>query len=65
MRRAEPTDGGEFHARQFVGWHRHRIIKGVGHNVPQEAPGAFVRALVEVDTYPGEAKTGGRLSPER
>ena len=30
----------------------HRIIKGgVGHNLPQEAPQAFAKAVVEVDGY--------------
>ena len=30
----------------------HRIIKGgIGHNVPQEAPQDFAKAVVEVDSY--------------
>lgn len=38
------------HARRFTGPHAYRIVPGAGHNVPQEAPGAFadaVRALHE------------------
>jgi len=27
----------------------HRLIKGGGHNLPQEAPQAFAKAVVEVD----------------
>jgi len=30
----------------------HRIINGgIGHNLPQEAPEAFAKAVVEVDGY--------------
>jgi pimeloyl-ACP methyl ester carboxylesterase len=29
----------------------HRIIKSVGHNLPQEAPQAFAQAVIEVDGY--------------
>jgi pimeloyl-ACP methyl ester carboxylesterase len=29
----------------------HRIIKGIGHNLPQETPEAFAAAVVEVDGY--------------
>jgi pimeloyl-ACP methyl ester carboxylesterase len=28
-----------------------KILKGIGHNVPQEAPQAFAEAIVEVDGY--------------
>jgi len=27
------------------------ILNGIGHDVPQEAPDAFARAVVEVDKY--------------
>ncbi|SRR5579875_1479216 len=36
------------YAKKFSGKYAHRLIKGVGHNLPQEAPEAFVRALVDV-----------------
>lgn len=40
------------YAKKFVGKYTHRLIKGgVGHNLPQEAPEAFARAIVEVDSY--------------
>jgi pimeloyl-ACP methyl ester carboxylesterase len=34
-------------ASQYV----HRTISGVGHNLPQEAPRAFIDAVLEVDRY--------------
>jgi pimeloyl-ACP methyl ester carboxylesterase len=38
------------YARRFSGKYEHRTIKGgVGHNLPQEAPEAFVQAIVDVD----------------
>jgi pimeloyl-ACP methyl ester carboxylesterase len=40
------------YARKFLGRYEHRIIEGgVGHNLPQEAPQAFVQAIVDVDGY--------------
>jgi pimeloyl-ACP methyl ester carboxylesterase len=37
------------YARKFSGRYQHRTIKGgVGHNLPQEAPQAFAKAIVEV-----------------
>ncbi len=40
------------YARKFSGKYSHRTIKGgVGHNLPQEAPQAFAKAIVEVDGY--------------
>ncbi len=44
----EPTA----YAKQFSGKYEHRTIKGgVGHNLPQEAPQAFVKAVVDVDRF--------------
>jgi hypothetical protein len=35
-----------------LGSYAHRIITGgIGHNLPQEAPLAFVQAIVDVDAY--------------
>jgi pimeloyl-ACP methyl ester carboxylesterase len=35
---------------KFVGNYAHRVITGgVGHNLPQEAPGAFAQAIMDVD----------------
>jgi pimeloyl-ACP methyl ester carboxylesterase len=40
------------YARKFVGKYAHRdIAGGIGHNVPQEAPHAFARAVIDVDRY--------------
>jgi pimeloyl-ACP methyl ester carboxylesterase len=37
------------YAGKFTGWYQHRHIEGgIGHNLPQEAPGAFVQAIVDV-----------------
>jgi pimeloyl-ACP methyl ester carboxylesterase len=35
--------------KKFSGSYAHRLIAGVGHNLPQEAPRAFADAIVEVD----------------
>ena len=40
------------YAKKFSGKYSHRTIDGgIGHNLPQEAPQAFARAIVEVDSY--------------
>ena len=37
------------YAKKFTGRYRHRVISGgVGHNLPQEAPEAFARAVLDV-----------------
>jgi hypothetical protein len=37
------------YAKKFSGKYQHRTIRGgVGHNLPQEAPQAFAKAIVEV-----------------
>jgi pimeloyl-ACP methyl ester carboxylesterase len=46
-----PATDGTAYARKFTGKRTHRIIKGVGHNLPQEAPQAFAEAVVEVAGY--------------
>ena len=42
---------GTSYRKQFSGKYSHRIFKGIGHNVPQEAPQAFAEAVIEVDGY--------------
>jgi pimeloyl-ACP methyl ester carboxylesterase len=38
------------YAKKFSGEYSHRTIEGgIGHNLPQEAPEAFARAVIEVD----------------
>jgi pimeloyl-ACP methyl ester carboxylesterase len=37
------------YAKKFVGNYQHRTVTGgIGHNLPQEAPGAFAKAVVDV-----------------
>jgi pimeloyl-ACP methyl ester carboxylesterase len=43
-----PAADGAAYAKQFAGRHTHRMLRGIGHNVPQEAPQAFASAIVEV-----------------
>lgn len=43
-----PGDGAAYRAR-FTGPYAHRTLPGIGHNVPQEAPEAFVQAVVDAD----------------
>jgi pimeloyl-ACP methyl ester carboxylesterase len=40
---------GEAYRKHFVGKYSHRILNGIGHNVPQEAPREFSEAIVAVD----------------
>jgi pimeloyl-ACP methyl ester carboxylesterase len=40
------------YAKKFSGKYANRIIKGgVGHNLPQEAPQAFAKAVIDVDVF--------------
>jgi pimeloyl-ACP methyl ester carboxylesterase len=40
------------YASKFSGWYQHRAITGgIGHNLPQETPEAFVDAVLEVATH--------------
>jgi pimeloyl-ACP methyl ester carboxylesterase len=40
------------YAKKFSGKYEHRDIKGgVGHNLPQEAPKAFAKAVIDVDQF--------------
>jgi len=40
---------GKAYAHKFTGRYEHRILKGIGHNVPQEDPKAFAQAIMDVD----------------
>ena len=40
---------GKGYADRFTGKYTHRILNGIGHNVPQEAPQAFAKAIIDVD----------------
>jgi pimeloyl-ACP methyl ester carboxylesterase len=44
------------YASKFSGRYEHRLITGgVGHNLPQEAPGDFAQAVIDVDAYESSA----------
>jgi pimeloyl-ACP methyl ester carboxylesterase len=47
-----PHPDASSYARKFSGKSSHRIISGgIGHNLPQEAPQAFAKAVVDVDGF--------------
>ena len=46
-----PAADGKSYAGKFTGKYSHRVLDGIGHNVPQEAPDAFARTVIEVDGY--------------
>jgi pimeloyl-ACP methyl ester carboxylesterase len=47
-----PHPDANSYAKKFSGKYSHRIMKGgIGHNLPQEAPEDFAKAIVEVDGY--------------
>ncbi|HEY0287435.1 MAG TPA: alpha/beta hydrolase [Pseudomonas sp.] len=46
-----PASDGSAYAGMFTGKRVHRIIAGAGRNLPQEAPQAFVDAVVDADSY--------------
>jgi len=45
---APHADPGSY-AKKFSGKYSHRTLKGIGHNLPQEAPHEFVRAILDVN----------------
>jgi len=46
-----PAADGKSYRDRFTGRYSHRILKDIGHNVPQEDPQAFAQAIVDVDGY--------------
>jgi len=42
---------GKAYANKFKGKYEHRILKGIGHNVPQEDPKSFAQAIIDVDGF--------------
>jgi pimeloyl-ACP methyl ester carboxylesterase len=47
-----PSEGAEKHARFFTGPYRHRILPGIGHNIPQEDPQAVSEAVLALAASP-------------
>jgi pimeloyl-ACP methyl ester carboxylesterase len=48
-----PLGGREAGLKRFTGRHENRIVPGVGHNLPQEAPAAFAAAVLDVNGWAG------------
>jgi pimeloyl-ACP methyl ester carboxylesterase len=46
-----PAKDGASYRQMFTGKYAHKVLDGVGHNVPQEAPQAFADAVVEADSH--------------
>ncbi len=46
-----PNKDGVAYRKMFTGAYSHRILDGIGHNVPQEAPQRFADAIVAVDAF--------------
>jgi len=46
-----PAADGKAYASKFTGKYSHRVLNGIGHNVPQEDPQSFAKAIVDVDGY--------------
>ena len=45
-----PNADGTAYADRFTGPYEHRVLDGIGHNVPQEAPSAFAESVLELVT---------------
>ncbi|SDB70760.1 Pimeloyl-ACP methyl ester carboxylesterase [Belnapia rosea] len=43
-----PAEASAGHHRYFTGPYERRVLPGIGHNVPQEAPEAFARAVLDL-----------------
>jgi pimeloyl-ACP methyl ester carboxylesterase len=43
-----PADTSPEERAQFTGPYEQRILSGIGHNVPQEAPDAFAQAVLDL-----------------
>ncbi len=43
-----PAANGAAYRSKYTGKYEHRVLPGIGHNVPQEAPQAFAKAVVDV-----------------
>jgi len=49
-----PHPDASAYAKKFSGRYSHRTIEGgIGHNLPQEAPEALARAIIDADTSQG------------
>ncbi|WP_327122046.1 alpha/beta hydrolase [Streptomyces sp. NBC_01341] len=55
-----PPGNGSAYRDKFTGPYSHRTLKGIGHNVPQEAPQAFAQAVVDADSLSLKAEGSGK-----
>ena len=46
-----PNKDGAAYRKMFTGPYSHRVLDGIGHNVPQEAPQQFADAVVAADGH--------------
>jgi pimeloyl-ACP methyl ester carboxylesterase len=46
-----PHPDPDVYARKFTGKYAHSLLKGIGHNVPQEDPKAFAEAVIKADGF--------------
>jgi pimeloyl-ACP methyl ester carboxylesterase len=47
-----PHSDATAYASKFTGKYEHRVVEGgIGHNLPQEAPQAFAKAIIDVGSY--------------
>ncbi|UUV31858.1 alpha/beta hydrolase [Amycolatopsis roodepoortensis] len=46
-----PNTDGKAYRSKFSGKYEHRVLNGIGHNVPQEAPAEFAKAVLDVDRF--------------
>ncbi len=46
-----PHPDASAYTRKFSGGYAYRVITGVGHNLPQEAPLDFAQAIIDVDSF--------------
>jgi pimeloyl-ACP methyl ester carboxylesterase len=44
-----PLKDGAAYRTKFTGRYEHRILSGIGHNVPQEAPQEFAKAIIDAE----------------
>ena len=46
-----PHPDPDVYAKKFTGKYAHSLLKGIGHNVPQEDPKAFAEAIIKADGF--------------
>ncbi|MER7861855.1 alpha/beta hydrolase [Amycolatopsis japonica] len=46
-----PNTDSKAYRSKFSGKYEHRVLNGIGHNVPQEAPEEFAKAVIDVDRF--------------